>query len=138
MCVIVVIDKSWYYCFMEMRNKHKTIVSIVTSLGEGGIGKIIVSGPDALSIVNKVFQGKGIADLREAASQKLYYGHIYDKGERIDEVILNVVHKRIVLPVKMREINCHGGIRVVCGYDLCSLRCRRCWLGFIAITVFQK
>ena len=64
----------------QKSTKDKTIASIVTPLGEGGIGKIIVSGPDALSIVNKVFQGKGIADLREAASQKLYYGHIYDKG----------------------------------------------------------
>jgi len=97
-----------------MMNNHKTIVSIVTPLGEGGIGKIIVSGPDALSIVNKVFQGKGIADLREAASQKLYYGHIYDKGERIDEVILNVVtQKDSFTGEDVVEINCHGGIRVV-------------------------
>jgi len=99
---------------MEMMNKQKTIVSIVTPLGEGGIGKIIVSGPDTLSIANKVFQGKGIADLREAASQKLYYGHIYDKGERIDEVILNVVRQKDSFTGKdVVEINCHGGIRVV-------------------------
>ncbi|MEK7805206.1 MAG: GTPase, partial [Planctomycetota bacterium] len=97
-----------------MMNKHKTIVSIVTPLGEGGIGKIIVSGPDALSIGNKVFQGKGIADLREAASQKLYYGHIYDKGERVDEVILNVVRQKDSFTGEdVVEINCHGGIRVV-------------------------
>src|SRR3972149_8204514 len=94
--------------------KHKTIASIVTPLGEGGIGKIIVSGADALIIVNKVFQGKGIADLREAASQKLYYGHIYDKGERVDEVILNVVtQKDSFTGEDVVEINCHGGIRVV-------------------------
>ena len=99
---------------MEMMNKHKTIVSIVTPLGEGGIGKIIVSGPDVLNIVNKVFKGKGIADLREAASQKLYYGHIYDKGERVDEVILNVVtQKDSFTGEDVVEINCHGGIRVV-------------------------
>src|SRR3972149_53987 len=35
---------------MEMMNKHKTIVSIVTPLGEGGIGKIIVSGEDVVEI----------------------------------------------------------------------------------------
>ena len=99
---------------MGMMNKHKTIVSIATPLGEGGIGKIIVSGPDALSIVNKVFQGKGIADLRGAASQKLYYGHIYDKGERIDEVILNVVQQKDSFTGEDAvEVNCHGGIRVV-------------------------
>src|SRR3990167_6434105 len=99
---------------MEMMNKQKTIVSIVTPLGEGGIGKIIVSGPDALSIVNKVFQGKGIADLREATSHKLYYGHIHDKGERIDEIILNVVRQKDSFTGEdVVEINCHGGIRIV-------------------------
>ncbi|HHT9116389.1 MAG TPA: hypothetical protein ACFYEL_07960, partial [Candidatus Wunengus californicus] len=95
-------------------NKQKTIVSIVTPLGEGGIGKIIVSGHDALSIVNKVFQGKGIADLNQAASHKLYYGHVYDKGERIDEIILNVMRQEDSFTGEdVVEINCHGGIRVV-------------------------
>lgn len=99
---------------MEMMNKQKTIVSIVTPLGEGGIGKIIVSGLGAMSIANKVFQGKGIADLNQATSQKLYYGHIYDKGERIDEVILNVVRQKDSFTGEdVVEINCHGGIRVV-------------------------
>ncbi len=99
---------------MGMMNKHKTIVSIVTPLGEGGIGKIIVSSPDALSIVNKVFQGKGIVDLNQAASHKLYYGHIHDKGERIDEIILNVVRQKDSFTGEdVVEINCHGGIRVV-------------------------
>lgn len=31
---------------MNISAKHKTIASIVTPLGEGGIGKIIVSGKD--------------------------------------------------------------------------------------------
>ena len=99
---------------MGMMNKQKTIASIVTPLGEGGIGKIIVSGHDALSIVNKVFQGKGIADLNQAASHKLYYGHVYDKGERIDEIILNVMRQEDSFTGEdVVEINCHGGIRVV-------------------------
>src|SRR3990172_2005973 len=33
--------------------KQKTIASIVTPLAEGGIGKIIVSGPDALNVVKQ-------------------------------------------------------------------------------------
>ena len=99
---------------MQMINEHKTIAAIVTPLGEGGIGKIIVSGADALSVVNKVFKGKGIADLREAASQKLYYGHIYDKGQRIDEVIVNIIKQGDSFTGEdVVEVNCHGGIRVV-------------------------
>ena len=99
---------------MQIINEHKTIAAIVTPLGEGGIGKIIVSGADALSVVDKVFKGKGIADLREAASHKLYYGHIYDKGESVDEVIINVVRQKDSFTGEdVVEINCHGGIRVV-------------------------
>ena len=99
---------------MQMINEHKTIAAIVTPLGEGGIGKIIVSGQDALCIINKVFQGKGIADLREATSNKLYYGHIHDKGERIDEVILNIIKQCDSFTGEdVVEINCHGGIRIV-------------------------
>ena len=76
--------------------------------------RLSCQGQEALSIVNKVFQGKGIADLREAASQKLYYGHIHDKGERIDEIILNVVRQKDSFTGEdVVEINCHGGIRVV-------------------------
>src|SRR3990170_1478088 len=105
---------------MQIINEHKTIAAIVTPLGEGGIGKIIVSGADALSVVDKVFKGKGIADLRDAASHKLYYGHIYDKGESVDEVIINVVRQKDSFTGEdVVEINCHGGIRVVMRvYDL--------------------
>lgn len=97
-----------------MKKEQKTIVSIVTPFGEGGIGKIIVSGPDALSIVNTVFQGKGIADLREAASHRLYYGHIHHRGQRIDEVILHIMKQRDSFTGNDGvEVNCHGGIRVL-------------------------
>lgn len=97
-----------------MNIKHKTIASIVTPLGEGGIGKVIVSGPNSLSIVNEMFEGKGLADLREAASHKLYYGHITDKGQRIDEVILNVMKRGDSFTGEdVVEVNCHGGIRVL-------------------------
>lgn len=94
--------------------KHKAIASIVTPLGEGGIGKIIVSGSNAFTIVNKIFEGKGIADLQNAANQKLYYGYINDKGQRLDEVILHIIKKEgSCTGEDIVEINCHGGIRVV-------------------------
>ncbi|TVM03012.1 MAG: hypothetical protein CV087_07395 [Candidatus Brocadia sp. WS118] len=107
---------------LEMRNERKvdnlkeqkTVVSLVTPLGEGGIGKIIVSGLDALSIVNKAFQGKGIADLREATSHKLYYGYIQDRGQKIDEVIVTIIKQEDSFTGEdVVEVNCHGGIRVL-------------------------
>src|SRR3990172_685289 len=99
---------------MQIINEHKTIAAIVTPLGEGGIGKIIVSGADALSVVDKFLKEKEMPDLREAKSHKLYYGHIYDKGESVDEVIINVVRQKDSFTGEdVVEINCHGGIRVV-------------------------
>lgn len=93
---------------------QKAIVSLVTPVGEGGIGKIIVSGLDALSVVNTAFQGKGIADLREAASHKLYYGYIQDRGQKIDEVIVNIIKQEDSFTGEdVAEVNCHGGIRVL-------------------------
>ncbi len=97
----------------ELRTRQ-TIASIVTPRGEGGIGKIIVSGADALGIVNKVFRCKGIADLHSAGSQRLYYGVIHDGGRRIDEVIINVLKRGDSLTGEdVVEVNCHGGVRVL-------------------------
>ncbi|MFN3532793.1 MAG: GTPase [Candidatus Brocadia sp.] len=119
---VVVIANSCYYYFMEAKKKQstdtflkgKTITAIATPLGEGGIGKIIVSGPNALGHMNTIFHGKGIADLRKAKSKKLYYGHIFDGGQRVDEVILNVVKQRDSFTGQdIIEVNCHGGIRIL-------------------------
>ncbi|MDR4507262.1 MAG: 50S ribosome-binding GTPase [Candidatus Brocadiaceae bacterium] len=93
--------------------KHTTIASIVTPLGEGGIGKIIVSGKHALNVADKVFQGKKVFNPYES-SQKLYYGHIHDNNQRLDEVILHVIKKEdSITGLDTIEINCHGGIRVL-------------------------
>ncbi|MEK7699167.1 MAG: GTPase [Planctomycetota bacterium] len=99
---------------VKERVERKTVASIVTPLSEGGIGKIVVSGPDALSLVNKVFKGKKTTDLCKAESGKLHYGYIYEEGQRIDEVILNTLGKQDSFTGEdVVEINCHGGIRVV-------------------------
>ncbi|MBV6518858.1 MAG: hypothetical protein DCC43_02410 [Candidatus Brocadia sp.] len=94
--------------------EQQTMVSLATPLGEGGIGKIVVSGRHALRIINKVFQGKGIADLTEARSHKLYYGYIKDREQKIDEVIVHIIRREDSFTGEdVAEINCHGGIRVL-------------------------
>ncbi len=94
--------------------ERKTVASIVTPLGEGGIGKVVVSGPDALSLVSKVFKGKKAVGLCKAEGGRLHYGYIYENGQRIDEVILHTQGKQDSFTGEdVVEINCHGGIRVV-------------------------
>jgi tRNA modification GTPase len=94
--------------------KKETIASITTPIGEGGIGVIQVSGPDSLEIVNAVFKGKRLRDLRKAESKRLYYGDIYSNGSTVDEVIVNVLRKQDSFTGEdLVEVNCHGGILAV-------------------------
>jgi tRNA modification GTPase len=94
--------------------KKETIASITTPIGEGGIGVIQVSGPDSLEIVNAVFKGKKLKDLKNAESKRLYYGDIYSNGSPVDEVIINVLREQDSFTGEdLVEVNCHGGILAV-------------------------
>ncbi len=94
--------------------KKETIASITTPIGEGGIGVIHVSGPDSLEIVNTVFKGKKLKDLRKAESKRLYYGDICSNSSIVDEVIVNALREQDSYTGEdLVEINCHGGILAV-------------------------
>ncbi len=94
--------------------KKETISSITTPIGEGGIGVIQVSGPDALEIVNKIFKSRKQKDLRKAESKRLYYGDVYSKGSIVDEVIVNVLREQDSFTGEdLVEVNSHGGIMSV-------------------------
>ncbi len=75
---------------------------------------IQVSGPDSLRIVNTVFKGKKLKDLRNAESKRIYYGDICLNGTAVDEVIVNVLREKDSFTGEdLVEVNCHGGIRAV-------------------------
>lgn len=85
-----------------------TIAAISTSLGVGAISIIRVSGLDAISIVNKIFNGK---DLEKVASHTINYGHIIFNNEIIDEVLVSIMKSPKTFTAEdIVEINCHGGI----------------------------
>ncbi len=86
-----------------------TIAAISTPLGEGGIGIVRLSGPKALEIADKLFQGK--IKPSQASTYTTHYGRISHKGEFIDEVILTVMRApKSYTREDVVEINCHGGI----------------------------
>jgi tRNA modification GTPase len=88
-----------------------TIAAIVTPLGEGGVALIRVSGPAALSIADQVYQGK--AKLHEVPTHTVHYGYIHhpQTNERIDEVLVTVMHSpRTFTREDVVEIGCHGGM----------------------------
>lgn len=86
-----------------------TIVAISTAMGEGAIGIVRLSGPEALPIINKLFQGK---DLSKVTSHTIHYGHIVNsEGKILDEVMVTLLKApKTYTREDIVEINCHGGI----------------------------
>lgn len=90
-----------------------TIAAISTALGEGAIGIVRLSGPEAILLANQIFKGR---NLEEVDSHTIHYGHIVDKKEDqiVDEVMVSVMRgPRSFTMEDVVEINCHGGIVAV-------------------------
>ena len=84
-----------------------TIVGISTAMGKGAISIIRLSGPQAIEIVNEVFKGRNLSKVK---SHTIHYGHIYNKDELLDEVLVSVFRSpRTYTAEDVVEINCHGG-----------------------------
>lgn len=87
---------------------NDTICAISTASGVGAISIVRVSGPEAIHIVNQIFEGK---DLTKVASHTISYGHIIEDGKKIDEVLVSVMRAPKTFTTEdVVEINCHGGI----------------------------
>lgn len=88
-----------------------TIAAISTPIGEGGIAIVRVSGPDAISTVDKVYIGK--RQLSTVDSHTIHYGWIIDPktSEKIDETLVSVMRApRTFTGEDVVEVNVHGGI----------------------------
>ncbi len=82
-----------------------TIAALSTPLGEGGIGIVRLSGPDALAIAQKVFH-------HPLQDRLLVYGHIIDPAtkEVVDEVLVSyMAAPHTYTREDIVEVNCHGG-----------------------------
>jgi tRNA modification GTPase len=99
-----------------------TITAIATPIGRGGIGIIKISGKDAFSIAESVFQKsapvtdvskkKGGPLFSSLKSHHLYHGHVVDKekGRVLDEVLLSVMRApHTYTKEDVVEINTHSG-----------------------------
>lgn len=66
---------------------NDTICALATANGTGAIGIIRVSGTEAVSVVNRIFEGK---NLKNVTSHTVHYGFIKQDAEVIDEVMVSV------------------------------------------------
>ena len=88
-----------------------TIVALSTPNGEGAIGVIRLSGPEAISLVSQVFFGK---DLNQQPSHTLHFGTIRDQDEVIDEVVISLfVAPHSFTKENIVEVSCHGSSYVI-------------------------
>lgn len=95
--------------------KEDTIAAIATPVGEGGVGIVRVSGPEAERIAATLFLRDNGRNGR-LKSHILHYGMIRDpKTDKIlDQVLLAIMRKpRSYTGEDVVEVHCHGGVFLV-------------------------
>ena len=93
--------------------KEDTIAAISTPLGEGGVGIIRVSGPEASAMAAQLIRHSGSGGLQ---SHRFSYGILIDPltGETVDEVMVVLMRApRSYTREDLLEIQCHGGSLLV-------------------------
>ena len=94
--------------------QEDTIAALVTAIGESSVGIIRISGPEAIDIAEKLYEGK--ANLREVPTHTIQYGYVYDreKKKKIDEALFMIMKgPRSFTGEDVVEIQCHGGIVIM-------------------------
>ncbi|WP_106588648.1 tRNA uridine-5-carboxymethylaminomethyl(34) synthesis GTPase MnmE [Salsuginibacillus halophilus] len=88
-----------------------TIAAISTPAGEGAIAIVRLSGSDAVTIGDQVFQGK--TTLAQADTHTINYGHLIEPetSDVVEEVMVSVLRApKTFTKEDIIEINCHGGV----------------------------
>jgi tRNA modification GTPase len=89
----------------------ETIVALATPTGTGAIGVIRLSGLDAITIANSVFDGK---NLTKQASHTIHFGHIVEGDAVLDEVLMSIfIAPRSYTRENVVEISCHGSAYII-------------------------
>lgn len=92
-----------------------TIAAIATALSPSGIGIVRISGPDSVSIADRIFHPKKEGKtLSSSPTYTIHYGWIYDGEELIDEVLVMLMRAPgSYTGEDTVEIDCHGGVYVL-------------------------
>ncbi len=86
-----------------------TIVALATPSGAGAIAVIRISGVQAITIAQVVFQSVKGKDLTQQKSHTLHLGHIMDGAKTLDEVLVSIFKgPHSYTGENTIEISCHG------------------------------
>ncbi len=100
--------------FKQAGESSDTIAAVSTPFGEGGIGIVRLSGPEAIRIVERVFRSANGIMLGTAGSHTIHYGMIRDGAADVDEVLVSIMRApRTYTREDVVEINGHGGMAAV-------------------------
>lgn len=91
----------------------ETIAAISTPNAVGGISVIRVSGPDAVTVSERVFEGVSGKKLSSMKGYTAAYGKVYDREGEIDSAVALVYHgPKSYTGEDVVELSCHGGMIV--------------------------
>jgi len=96
----------------QLKSDNDVIAAIATPPGTSGIGKVRLSGAEALEIADKIFVSPKEINLTEVVSHTINYGFIQNlKGKKIDEVLALVMRApKSFTRENTVEFDCHGGM----------------------------
>jgi tRNA modification GTPase len=93
-----------------------TIAAIATPIGEGGLGVIRLSGPQALPIVRHVFRDRHGHAVERWPSHRVRFGSLIDPrtGSKLDEVLITYMQAPHSYTCEdVVEISAHGGVGIL-------------------------
>ena len=90
-----------------------TIAAVATPQAAGGIGIVRISGGDAVSIAEKIFEPVRGSRLTASKGYRAYFGRAVDAGEPLDEAVCLVFRApHSYTGEDVAEISCHGGLYI--------------------------
>ncbi|MDD5500426.1 MAG: tRNA uridine-5-carboxymethylaminomethyl(34) synthesis GTPase MnmE [Candidatus Omnitrophica bacterium] len=96
---------------MFIENIRDTIAAVTTGSGKSPVGIVRLSGPQALSIVDKIFVSKKGIKPSAFKTYTFHYGSIVYDARALDEVLVSVMRAPFSYTREdVVEINCHGGL----------------------------
>lgn len=91
--------------------KNDNIIALASPSGIGAISMIRISGPESISIADKVFIGVEKIKLKDQKANAVQLGYIVEDNRTIDKVLITVFRNpKSYTGEDLVEISCHGSI----------------------------
>ena len=91
--------------------KNDNIIALASPTGIGAISLIRVSGPESISIVDKIFNGVEKIKLINQKANSVQLGYIIDNNRATDKVLITIFRNpKSYTGEDLVEISCHGSI----------------------------